>query len=197
MFKLLQMTTSISQTQLIYQYFLARPNIEVPHAEVVDWSTQKWIELTGDPLRDPDRAIRSLHQKGALVKISNGVYKYDPEHVVHRALEDFTEVQKRAIRDRDGNKCVICGKGPAEGVVLHVDHIKPKDLGGQATIENGQTLCAQHNFLKKNYSQNETGKRVFLQMGRRAREIDDNETLDFITEILAIYDKYDRDSHIK
>ncbi|MGP1515486.1 MAG: HNH endonuclease [Bacteroidales bacterium] len=25
---------------------------------------------------------------------------------------------------------------------MHVDHIKPKEFGGKAIIENGQTLCA-------------------------------------------------------
>jgi len=51
--------------------------------------------------------------------------------------------------ERDEYKCVICGKGIKDGVEIHIDHIKPKDFGGKATIENGQTLCAQHNFLKK------------------------------------------------
>ncbi|WP_408648712.1 hypothetical protein [Tumidithrix elongata] len=37
--------------------------------------------------------------------------------------------------------------------------MKPKDMGGLATIENGQTLCSQHNFLKKNLRQTETGKK--------------------------------------
>ena len=43
--------------------------------------------------------------------------------------------------------------GKKDGVELHIDHIKPKDFGGEATIENGQTLCAQHNFIKKNLKQ--------------------------------------------
>ena len=46
-----------------------------------------------------------------------------------------------------------------DGVELQVDHIKPKDKGGKATFENGQTLCATHNFRKKNYRQTETGKK--------------------------------------
>jgi len=31
---------------------------------------------------------------------------------------------------------VICGRGKKDGVDLHIDHIKPKDFGGEATIEN-------------------------------------------------------------
>ena len=43
----------------------------------------------------------------------------------------------------------MCGGGRAEGVEIHADHIKAKEFGGKAEIENGQTLCAQHNFQKK------------------------------------------------
>jgi len=43
-------------------------------------------------------------------KISKGVYKYDPDFVVNRELEDFTEQQKKQILERDNYKCVIVGK---------------------------------------------------------------------------------------
>lgn len=52
-------------------------------------------------------------------------------------------------------------------VHLHVDHIKPKDQGGEATIENGQTLCSIHNFQKKNYNQTETGKKCLLDFTKK------------------------------
>lgn len=188
------MTNSISQTQLIYQYFLDHPNQDIPHAEVVDWATKQWLSLTGKPLADTDRAIRNLAQKGALIKVGKGIYKYDPDHIEHRDLEDFTEAQKKEIKERDGYRCVICGRGPNEGVELHVDHRKPKDLGGKATIDNGETLCAQHNFLKKNYGITETGKRVFLKLNSEARQQDDTTMLAFTNEILALYDKYDMDT---
>lgn len=87
------------------------------------------------------------------------MYRYEPDAVRRQELEDFTPEQKAQILQRDGYRCVICGKGIREGVELHVDHIKPKSLGGQSTIENGQTLCAQHNLLKKTLKQTETGKK--------------------------------------
>ncbi|MBI5133359.1 MAG: HNH endonuclease [Thaumarchaeota archaeon] len=39
---------------------------------------------------------------------------------------------------------VVCARGISDGVEIHADHIKPKDLGGNAEIINGQTLCARH-----------------------------------------------------
>lgn len=41
----------------------------------------------------------------------------------------------------------MCGRGSKEGIELQVDHIKPKELGGRAGIENGQALCAQSTAL--------------------------------------------------
>jgi len=92
---------------------------------------------------------RKLHEIGFLIKVKKEIYRYDPDAVKKRELEDFTPEQREAIFKRDGYKCVICGRGKKEGVELQVDHIKPKYLGGESKIENGQTLCAQHNFIKK------------------------------------------------
>ena len=51
---------------------------------------------------------------------------------------------------RDNFKCRICGASPAlnAGVTLHVDHIIPCAKGGQATMENLQTLCSKCNLGK-------------------------------------------------
>lgn len=190
------MKTYRSQSELILEYYMNRPNIDIPHQEAVDWATVEWKKLTGKVLRDPDRAIRKMSQQGKLVKVGKGTYRYDPDHVVKRVLEDFSSTQKKQILERDGFKCVICGRGPSDGVELQVDHVKPKDFGGEATIDNGQTLCAQHNFLKKNYSQTEAAKRVFVNMRKLARSLDDKKLVNFTDEILAIYEKYDVDAHI-
>jgi predicted restriction endonuclease len=115
---------------------------------------------TGKVFRDPDRGIRSLSQNGSLIKVAKGVYRYDPDLLQCKELEDFSEAQKQEIMKRDNYRCVVCGRRREEGVELQVDHIKPKDQGGKATIENGETLCAQHNYLKKNFKQTESEKRL-------------------------------------
>lgn len=148
-----------TQGDIVKEFFISHPNMDIPHPMVVDWVVEEWKKRTGKVFRDPDRMIRSLAQRGFLIKVAKGIYRYDPNLKTNRYLEDFTEEQKKEILMRDGYKCVICGKGLKDGVELHVDHIKPKDLGGKATIENGQTLCAQHNFMKKNFKQTETGKK--------------------------------------
>jgi 5-methylcytosine-specific restriction endonuclease McrA len=49
-------------------------------------------------------------------------------------------------------------------------HIRPKDLGGEVIVENGQTLCSQHNFLKKNLKQTETGKKMHIHLYKLAEK---------------------------
>jgi 5-methylcytosine-specific restriction endonuclease McrA len=185
-----------SQADLILEYFKQNPNRPIPHAEVVDWATAEWERLTGEKFRDPDRAIRKWHQLGHLQKIGKGVYLYDPHAVQVRQLEDFTAEIREAIFIRDGYRCVVCGLGRENGVEIHADHIKPKDKGGKATLENGQTLCASHNFLKKNYNQTELSKRLFLRLLRTARANEDAHMIAFCEAILAIYDQYGIDTHI-
>jgi hypothetical protein len=52
------------------------------------------------------------------------------------------------VLDRDGYRCVLCGRSPATevGVVLHLDHIMPVADGGLTTYENLRTLCQQCNL---------------------------------------------------
>ncbi len=188
---------TISQKDLLIEFFKKHPNRDIPHPEVVDWCTKEFKKRTGQVFRDPDRGIRHLHQDGLLIKISKGVYKYDPNHVQKRDLEDFDAKTKKEIFDRDGYRCVICGRGPKEGMEIQADHIKPKDKGGRATLENGQTLCSQHNFLKKNLGQTTLGKRYFIRLLKTSKKIDDKNLISFCEEILKLFDKYKIDTEVK
>lgn len=187
---------NLVQKDLLIEFFKKNPNRDIKHPEVVDWVVSTYKKRTGKVFRDPDRAIRQLSQSGFLIKIAKGIYKYDPDKAYKRELEDFTSVQKEAILKRDGYKCVICGRGRKDGVDLHIDHIKPKDLGGEATIENGQTLCSQHNFIKKNLKQTETGKKMFIRLYELAKKEGNDELKKFCTDVLETYEKYNINGHI-
>jgi len=191
------MKDNLIQLDLILEYFEKNPNRDIEHPEIVDWVVSEYNKRTGKVFRDPDRGIRNLSQKGFLIKVKKGVYKYNPDFVKQRELEDFTEEQKKLILERDGYKCVICGRGKESGIELHIDHIKPKDLGGKATIENGQVLCAEHNFKKKNYKQTETGKKMFIRLYELSKKYNDNETMKFCSEILEVFEKNGVNGHIE
>jgi len=185
-----------AQKDLIIEFFKKNPSRDIKHPEVVDWVVATYKKRTGNVFRDPDRAIRQLSQRGFLIKIAKGIYKYDPQKAHKRKLEDFTAAQKEAILKRDDYKCVICGRGKKDGVDLHIDHIKPKDFGGEATIENGQTLCSQHNFIKKNLKQTETGKKMFIRLYELAKTEGNNDLKEFCADVLETYEKYGINGHI-
>jgi 5-methylcytosine-specific restriction endonuclease McrA len=120
-----------------------------------------------------------------------------PKYIQKKKQKNFTTVQKNEILKRDGYRCVMCGAGRENGVELHVDHIKPKDMGGLATIENGQTLCSQHNFLKKNLKQTETGKKMFIRLYELAKKENNQELQEFSKEILKTFEDFNINGHIE
>jgi Restriction endonuclease len=187
----------ISISDLIIEYFKKHPRQELTHGPVVDWVEEQYFKLYGRKPRDTWRGIRQLYQKGFLIKVKKGIYMYDPKFVFNRELEEFTEAQKKIILERDGYKCVQCGRGLREGVELHIDHIKPKDKGGKATIENGQVLCARCNFKKKNLKQTETGKKMFIRLYELAKIHNDIELKTFCEYMLEGYEKFNINCHIE
>ena len=52
------------------------------------------------------------------------------------------------VLKRDNFRCVICGRSAADGVTLHVDHIKPVSKGGKTELNNLRTLCDYCNLGK-------------------------------------------------
>ncbi len=187
---------SISQSKLLMEYFQSHPNRDIQHPEIVDWATSEFKRRTGQVFRDPDRQIRQLSQRGFLIKISKGVYRYEPDAVKAREIEEFTTHQKKIIFERDGYKCVICGRGEKEGYELHADHIKSRELGGKAIIENGQTLCSQHNIMKKALKQTETGKKMFIRLYDLAKKEKNDRLIKFFTEVLEVYENNEINCHI-
>ena len=79
------------QKDLIVEFFKKNPNRDIKHPEVVDWVVSTYTKRTGNVFRDPDRAIRHLAQSGFLIKIAKGIYRYDPEKVHQRELQDFSD----------------------------------------------------------------------------------------------------------
>lgn len=54
------------------------------------------------------------------------------------------------VFQRDKWKCVACGRGSHDEVILHIDHITPRSKGGKDEFENYQTLCNVCNLGKSN-----------------------------------------------
>jgi hypothetical protein len=192
---------NISQKEFIKNYFIKRPNQDISHSQSKFEIEDSYFNETKKRIEDSDRAIRSLHQEGFLVKVAKGVYRYDPNVTYKREdLFEFDNKTKNRILERDEYKCVICGLGRDSGIELQVDHILAKQYGGKATYENGQTLCAAHNFKKKISGQTETGKKMFIRLLELAESNNDPNSeviINFCKEVLTVFDKYEIDKHVK
>lgn len=184
-------------TDLIMEYFRKHPNEDIKHGPVVDWVSAEYLKTHPHRPRDTWRAIRMLHQEGILIKVKMGVYRFDPDFVKHKELFDFTSEIKKLILERDGYKCVVCGRGKKDGIELVVDHKRPKDKGGLNTIDNGQTLCSEHNLIKKNYSMTEAGKRYFIKIYEQAVENEDDRMIEFCKSVFDVYNEFDINGHIR
>ena len=181
---------------LVLEYFAQHPRQEVQQRDVATWVQKEYEKLYGQPCMDPWREVRRLYQEGLLAKIRKGVYVYDPDVVSNRRVLNFPPEVRDEIFRRDGYRCVFCGRGPAEGLEIHADHIVPLERGGDNSVDNGQTLCSEHNIFKKYYSQTEFGKRLFLRLYKQALANEDQRMIRFCQAILRVYDEYDINSHI-
>lgn len=187
---------STSIGDLILDYFKKHPNQDLEHGPVVDWVEKQYLKLYGKKPRDPWRQIRKFHQEGILIKVKKGVYRYDPDAVKEVELWDFTREQKEEIFKRDKYQCVFCGRGPRDGVEICADHKKSKDKCGTNTIDNGQTLCMEHNLMKKNYSQTEAGKKYFTKIYEQAVRNNDEKMIQFCRCVFECYDIHGINHHI-
>ena len=178
------MTSIRTVTEYIKEFFEKNPNKESAHGEVEDY-VFKFIPKA----RDPWRAIRKLYQEGWLIQVRKGVYKRVPGYKGHNILSPFPKEIKEQIFERDNYRCVVCGNGKQNGYEIHADHITPQAKGGKSTLENGQTLCSEHNLMKKRYSVIEFLERYCKRMIERAKDYGDKKTEKMFKEILGILNK--------
>jgi 5-methylcytosine-specific restriction endonuclease McrA len=183
------------QARVAFDYYLERPNVDHDHATVVNWITGSCYSRLGVECKDPDRAIRKLHEIGLLIKVSKGVYRFEPDSVEAHVLDDFDEAMKEEVKKRDGYRCVVCGLGQQDGVELQVDHITPRSKGGKAELDNAQTLCGSHNYRKNKLSQLEFGDRMFRRLktnakASRSENAEADRIIEFCDEVLKIFEKY-------
>ena len=188
--------TRASIADLIMKYFKMHSREDLEHGPVVDWVEKRYLKLYGKKPRDTWRQIRKFHQEGKLIKVRKGIYRYDADYVKEIELFDFTSDEKEEIFRKDNYQCVVCGRGIRDGVEICADHIKPKDKGGTNTIDNGQTLCMEHNLMKKNYSQTEAGKQYFIKMYKQSIANNDGRMIGFCKWVFECYDKHGINGHI-
>lgn len=89
----------------------------------------------------------------AFVEDINGVIINEKKHIEGKDTNNPRSINYRTrfiVMRRDGFQCKICGASPAKdsNVILHIDHIIPCAKGGDANLDNLQTLCSKCNLGK-------------------------------------------------
>ena len=91
----------------------------------------------------------------------------ESKHSNFYKTKEWAELRYKALKFNDGC-CELCGRGKQEGVILHVDHIKPisKHPELMKKISNLQVLCASCNWGKSNKDETEwRSPRLAVLMG--------------------------------
>lgn len=130
---------------------------------------QKWSgEVKG---LKPDAKIKKKNRK------SKGARKKD--RLEKRAISDkfYNSYAWRKLRyvaiKTCGAKCQCCGRSAADGVVMHVDHIKPRKKFPELALllSNLQVLCNLCNHGKGNWDETDWREpRLATLMGERVSE---------------------------
>jgi hypothetical protein len=182
-----------SQEAFVYSWFKKNPNRPIPHSESKAAIEASYRRQYGERLEDSDRAIRKLGQEGKLIREAKGIYRYDPAHRPGKAAKlGFDAATRRRILQRDDYRCVVCGKGVADGVDLQVDHRVPQFKGGKGTLSNGQ---------KKNLDQITFAHKLFTEWHKqlkssRSRDPEQKKLVAFCEAVLALYKKHGVDEEI-
>ena len=108
---------SISQESFVYQWFLARPDRDIPHSESKQQIESEWFQAFETRFEDVDRAIRRLSQEGKLQKITKGVYRLTNDYK-HKPKDGFSDL------------CRIC-EAPSRGPLIFYNLLRShSDLMG-------------------------------------------------------------------
>ena len=169
----------------IKEFFEKNQNEEIEHGRVVDYVFEHIPKA-----RDPWRSIRKLYQEGWLIKVRKGVYKRVRGYKGHNILTPFSTEAKEKIFERDNYRCVVCGNGKHNEHEIHADHIVPQAKGGRSTVENGQTLCSEHNLMKKRYGTTDFLRKYSEKMLERAKKTRDEKTEKLFKEMLKTLKKF-------
>jgi HNH endonuclease len=99
--------------------------------------------------RETDKIENALDDKSAIeAPVSEEILSRAKEAAEQR-IKVMPAMRWRVFQ-RDGWKCVACGRTSEDDVILHVDHIVPRSKGGKDELDNYQTLCHPCNIGKSN-----------------------------------------------
>jgi hypothetical protein len=151
-----------------------------------------YYEEYGETFGDPGRSARQLVREGQIQKSSKGanqVFWYDPTRNVVDTT--FTEAERIRVFERDGHKCVICKKGPSEGVPIFVGYSRSIQRGGSLDVENGRTMCGSHKWILETAQDSSERSKNIRDLADKLPKIENSSrALKFWDEFVALLARY-------
>ena len=80
-----------------------------------------------------------MFEHGSQRAIQQSISAYGGEVMSKTKISNEKRIQ---IFNRDGNKCLWCGRSVVDGIKLNADHIVPEHFGGSSDFDNLGTLCS-------------------------------------------------------
>lgn len=117
------------------------------------WPAEEWVNLSHtQPARGSDMYLHTVDRAIRVPKILLlNEYGQLPLKEVH--------LNRQSIFERDGYRCQYCGR-VCKTHELNLDHVLPKERGGQLTWENIVTSCLACNTQKANRTPHEADMRL-------------------------------------
>ena len=110
---------------------------------VVVWILFKLVQTVTSKLypQDSEQFRREQAQRQQAAKEAETFYR----------SREWRRLRYQAFQ-RYGNKCCVCGRGASDGMVMHVDHIKPRSLYPHLALDiaNLQIMCNECNVSNGN-----------------------------------------------
>ena len=104
-----------------------------------------------DKYKNENETIIEFIESAILKSLPKEALSYQEVKLLNRRRK-INDNTRYAVLERAGFKCQCCGIRPLKDndVILHIDHIIPRSLGGSDSIDNLQVLCDKCNLSKQN-----------------------------------------------
>ena len=104
-----------------------------------------------DKYKNENETIIEFIESAILKSLPKEALSYQEVKLLNRRRK-INDNTRYAVLERAVFKCQCCGFRPLKDndVILHIDHVIPRSLGGSDSIDNLQVLCDKCNLSKQN-----------------------------------------------
>jgi len=178
-------------SEFALEWFKEHPDQQFTNEEIKKLLPEAFFVKTGKKLQDPTRSVRELAELRRIQKYPEGkarFYWYDPK--LELLPEEFDDEERRQILERDGFRCVVCGKGSADGVKVTIGYALSTRRGGKLDIGNGRALCPIHRWTLETAQDSDEAKQNWRKLRTLLPEVGAPRAQTFWNDFVELLKKY-------